>query len=320
MSNDSFSVLGVDLSKNWIDACLLPDGQAWRVGAEPAQLQAWIKDLPEGVGLVVMEASGGLQNLPAALLCQAGLAVAIVNPALVRHYAASMGQRAKTDKIDARVIAQFGLERKPQPRPLPGEDQALLAELLARRAQLTGTLVAEGNRLATARSKPVRKDIQAHVAWLEKRLGQIDDQIDKLVRASPMWRVNEALLASVPGVGKVTARMLLGCLPELGKLGRGQVAALAGLAPYARESGRWRGKRFIGGGRAPVRAGLYMAALTASRCNPALKAFYRRLVDQGKPPKLALTAVMRRLLTILNAIIRDQVPWTCPPGGTPVRA
>jgi transposase len=311
MSTEFVCVLGIDLSKNWIDAHLLPDGQAWHVDAEQAKLQAWIQNLPKAIDLVVMEASGGLQNLPAALLAKAGFAVAIVNPSQVRSYAKALGQRAKTDAIDAQVIARFGQEIKPQPRPLPSDDQALLSELLSRRAQLMEEFVAERNRLGTARFKAVRQDVRSHVDWLEKRLEKIDKQIDKLVQQSPMWRANEELLTSVPGVGKGTARLLLGHLPELGRLDRRQIAALVGVAPYARESGRWRGKRFIGGGRAVVRAGLYMAALTASRCNPTLKEFYRRLVERGKPRKLALTAVMRRLLGMLNAIIRDQVPWSC---------
>lgn len=194
-------------------------------------------------------------------------------------------------------------------RPLPDAEQALLAELLARRAQLIQNLVAERNRLGTARFKAVRSNIEKHIGWLEKQLANIDGQIDGHIERSAVWRVKERLLTSVPGVGPTTARMLLAHLPELGTLTRREVAALVGLAPYARESGRWRGKRFVSGGRANVRSGLYMAALTAARCNPILKIFYRRLVDQGKPPKLALTAVMRKLLTILNAIIRDHTPW-----------
>jgi transposase len=302
-------VLGIDLSKEWIDAHLLPTDQTWRVSTQPAQLKRWIRSLPKGIELVVMEASGGLQNLPAALLAEAGLSIAIVNPGQVRHFAKSVGQRAKTDAVDALLIADFGRRVCPEPRPLPDAEQALLAELLSRRGQIIKTLVAENNRLGTARFKEVRRSIEKTIAWLEKQLEQIDAQIDDHITRSPMWRVKEDLLKSVPGVGPATARMLLGHLPELGTLGRREIAALVGLAPFARESGRWRGKRFVSGGRSVVRAALYMAALTASRCNPKLKEFYRRLVDQGKPAKLALTAVMRKLLTILNAIIRDQKPW-----------
>ena len=312
-SSPTHTVLGIDLSKDWIDAHLLPGGQSWHVATQPDQLQVWIAQLPGGIELVVMEASGGLQNLPAALLAEAGLAVAIVNPSQVRAFAKALGQRAKTDPLDARLLAQFGLSVQPTPRPLPDADQALLAELLARRGQLMQAFVAERNRLATARFKAVRQNIQKHIAWLEKQLEQIDRQLEDQIRQSTMWRVNEQLLTSVRGVGPGTARLLLGHLPELGRLSRRQIAALVGVAPFARQSGRWRGKRFIGGGRAMVRAGLYMAALTASRCNPVLKVFYARLIHEGKSPKLALTAVMRKLLTILNAIIRDQKPWSTTP-------
>jgi len=311
MSNHPATVvLGIDLSKDWIDAHLLPAGQSWRVSTQPRDLEQWIAELPEAIDLVVMEASGGLQNLPAALLVQAGLAVAIVNPGQVRHFAKAMGQRAKTDAVDAQLIACFGLKVQPPARPLPDEDQALLAELLSRRAQLMQARVAEQNRLGTARFKSVRANIQNHIRWLEKELGRIDERIDRHIKDSPLWLVREQLLTSVPGVGPATARVLLGCLPELGRLDRRQIAALVGVAPFARDSGRWRGKRFVSGGRGAVRSALYMAALTASRCNPVLRPFYKRLVAQGKPPKLALTAVMRRLLCMLNAMIRDQKPWS----------
>jgi transposase len=309
MSTAPHCVLGIDLSKDWIDAHLLPTGQTWRVSTDPDQLEAWILELPSGIDLVVMEASGGLQNLPAALLARAGLSVAIVNPSQVHHFAKSLGQRAKTDAVDARLIAEFGQRVGPVVRPLPDEDQALLAELLSRRGQIVKTITAEKNRLGTARFKPVRRSIEKTIEWLKKQLAQIDEQIDDHIEQSPLWRAKEDLLKSVPGVGPGTARVLLGHLPELGSLNRREVAALVGLAPYARESGKWRGKRFVSGGRSVVRAALYMAALTASRCDPTLKAFYRRLVDQGKPAKLALTALMRKLLTVLNAIIRDNRPW-----------
>lgn len=302
-------VLGIDLSKRWIDAHLLPEGQTWHVAADADSLNAWIATLPEGIALVVMEASGGLQNLPAALLAQARLPVAIVNPGQVRAYAKALGQRAKTDPLDAAIIARFGQDVRPKPRALPTAQQALLSELLGRRAQLMADRVRESNRQGTAQHKAVRQNIGRHIAWLDKELGRIDAQIDELLRASPLWRVNEELLAGVPGVGRGTARLLLGQLPELGRLDRRQVAALGGLAPYARQSGRWQGKRFIAGGRGAVRTGLYMAALTAARCNPVLRAFYERLRAAGKPFKQAIVAVMRRLLTILNAMIRDQKPW-----------
>jgi transposase len=256
-----------------------------------------------------MEASGGLQNLPAALLARAGKSVAVVNPAQVRAFAKAVNQRAKTDAVDARLIAEFGLKLQPQPRPLPEEDQALLAELLARRTQIMQTLVAESNRLQTARFKAVQQSISRHIKWLEKQLATLDADMDERIKHSPIWRAHESFLTSVPGVGTGTARVILADLPELGKLSGRQIASLAGVAPFARQSGKWEGKRFISGGRARLRSGLYMAALTASRYNPTLKVFYQRLLQQGKPPKLALTAVLRKLLTILNALIRDQKPW-----------
>jgi transposase len=302
-------VLGIDVSKHFIDAHLLPEGQAWHVGTTPKELTQWIAGLPAGIELVVMEASGGLQNLPAAMLGQAGHGVAIVNPGQVRQFAQAMGQRAKTDAIDARMIALFGQRMQPEPRPLPGPEQALLAELLGRRTQLVQTVVAEKNRLETARATPVRRDIEQHVAWLEKRLARIEEDIDGQIKGSPMWRANEKLLVSVPGIGETTARMLQAALPELGSLDRREIAALAGLAPYPRQSGQWKGKPFISGGRGGVRTGLYMPALTALRCNPVFKTFYERLLAQGKPPKVCIVAVMRKMLTILNAIIRDQKPW-----------
>lgn len=309
-SSPCFTVLGIDVSKEFLDAHLLPGDQHWHVSTQIDELRAWVAQLPTDIGLVVLEASGGLQNLPAALLSEAGFAVAIVNPAQVRAFAKALGQRAKTDPLDARLIAQFGLSVRPTPRPLPDAEQALLSELLARRAQLMQAWVAENNRLDTASCPPVQKNIRKHIAWLAKQIDDIDRQIDESVKQSPMWRVREQLLTSVPGVGTGTARLLLGQLPELGRLTRRQIAALVGVAPFARESGRWRGKRFIGAGRAAVRAGLYMAALTASRCNPRLHPFYQRLIEQGKAPKVALIAVMRKLLTMLNAIARDQKPWT----------
>lgn len=310
MSNNTFTVLGIDLSKDWIDAHLLPAGQHWHISTEPEQLHDWIKQLPAQIDLVIMEASGGLEKLPASLLSQAGFGVAIVNPSQVRHFARAAGQRAKNDAIDAQLIARFGEAFRPAVRPLPDRQQALLAELLARRSQLMRDLVAEKNRHKAVQFDTTRRDIAEHIEWLKKRLGRIDDQLDRLIQDSPMWKTQQDLLTSVPGVGKGTARVLLGMLPELGRLDRRQIAALVGVAPFDRESGRWRGKRFVSGGRGAVRTALYMAALTASRCNSRLRHFYQHLLAQGKKHKQALTAVMRKLLTMLNAMVRDQKPWT----------
>jgi len=310
MSTDhSVNVLGIDLSKDSIDAHILPDGKSWQVSTDPDSLAEWVKQLPKGITLAVMEATGRLQNIPAAVLAKANIPVAIVNPKQVRDFAKAIGQHAKTDAIDAQIIAQFGLKIQPSPRPVPGETQMLLAELVGRRRQLISNIVAEQNRLKTANAKPIRRNIEASIRSLNRLLKKIDSDIDEQIRNSPMWSVNKKLLLSVPGVGPVNAHVLLAQLPELGSLSRRQIAALAGLAPFANESGKWRGKRFIRGGRARIRTALYMAALSASTHNPTLRNFYHRLLENGKQKKLALTAVMRRLLTILNAIIRDQKPW-----------
>lgn len=306
-SSASPCVLGVDLSKNWLDAHLLSTGQDWHVASH--DLTAWVAGLPRSVELVVMEASGGLEAAVAAELNGAGFVVAVVNPSQVRHFACALGQRAKTDAIDARMIALFGARVRPRPRPMPDAQQALLANLLTRRRQLMQVRVAELNRMGTATDKLVRQDIKAHITWLDKRLAAIDVRIDKLIQASPIWLANVELLTSVPGVGEQTARMVLAEMPELGTLPPGKIAALAGLAPHARQSGKWKGKRRISGGRADVRSALYMAAVTAARMNPTLKEFYDKLCQAGKPPKVALVAVMHKLLTILNAIVRDQIPW-----------
>ena len=227
----------------------------------------------------------------------------------IRDFAKALGQRAKTDKIDAKIIALFAQKVQPQPRQISDETQALLAELLARRHQLIQNRTAEENRLETTRAKSVRQNIQANIEWLRKLLAKIDHDIDEQIRKSPVWRVKKKLLTSIPGIGLINAQVLIGQLPELGHLSRRQIASLVGVAPFPRESGRWRGKRFVCGGRARIRAYLYMAALSASRFNPILRVFYQRLLDKGKAKKVALTAVMRKLLTIANAIIRDQKPW-----------
>lgn len=303
------TVLGIDVSRQWIDAHLLPSGQSWHISSDPAALDEWIARLPGGIELAVMEATGGLETQLAAALDQAAIRVAIVNPRQVRDFAGAVGQRAKTDLIDAQLLALFAARVRPRSRPMPQADRAVLAELLTRRRQLMAAYVAEVNRQKAARAKPVVKSLAKNITWLQKQLNDIDRLIDEQVRQSPLWRVNEQLLTSVPGVGPTTACRLLGRLPELGSLTRRQVAALVGLAPYVRQSGKWKGKSFISGGRADARTALYMAALSASRCNPVLQPFYDHLIAQGKPPKLALTACMRKLLVTLNAIIRDQKPW-----------
>jgi len=249
------------------------------------------------------------ERLALANLAAAGLPVIVLNPAQVRNYAAALGQKAKTDPIDARVIALFLAAVQPELRPLPDAQTAELEALMTRRRQLVGMLVAERARRAAARPGRVRTSLARVVTTLEQELRDLDGDIDTTVRGTPVWRDKEDLLASVPGIGKTIARTLLAELPELGRLNPKQIAALAGLAPFTRQSGKWRGKSFISGGRAAVRAALFMGALVASRFNPTLKAFRDRLVAAGKPKLVAIIATARKLLTILNAIIRDRKPW-----------
>jgi transposase len=245
----------------------------------------------------------------AAAIAGAGLPLAVVNPAQIRHFAQAVGKRAKTDPVDAGVIAHFAEAVRPVPRALPDEAARLLAELVCRRRQIIDMIVAERQREKRATNVRVRKSLARHIAVLEKELMEIDGDIDTLVRGSPVWRAKEDLLASVPGIGKTIARILLAELPELGTLGRREIASLAGLAPYTRQSGKWRGKSMIAGGRTAVRSATFLGALVATRHNAILKAFYQRLLQAGKPKMVALIAVARKLLTILNAILRDNRPW-----------
>ncbi|TAW12603.1 IS110 family RNA-guided transposase, partial [Rhizobium ruizarguesonis] len=262
-----------------------------------------------GVDAIALEATGGFEMLAVAGLSAAGLTVLVVNPAQVRAYAHAIGRRAKTDPIDAAVIAAFVLATKPEIRPLRDAETQALSELVARRRQIVQMVVAEENRLRMALAKQAQKSIKRLLTALRRELESLDADLDSHIRKSPVWRVREALLTSVPGVGPTTARTLLAELPELGSLDRRQIASLAGLAPWTRQSGKWKGKSFIGGGRSKVRAVLFMAALVASRYNPDVKAFRDRLVAAGKPKIVATVATMRKLLTILNAIIRDGRPW-----------
>jgi transposase len=257
---------------------------------------------------VVLEATGGLETPVASALAAAGLPVAVVNPRQVREFARGSGQRAKTDRLDARVLARFGEHVRPPCRPLPDAATQELARLVTRRRQLVEMLTAERNR-RQGPAAPLADSLDEHIAWLQARISDLDRTLATLLRESPVWQADAALLQSVPGVGPVLTATLLAELPELGRLDRKRIAALVGVAPFTRESGRWRGRAMIGGGRAAVRATLYMAALVATRHNPVLRTFYQRLVAAGKAKKLALTAVMRKLLVILNAIRRDQARW-----------
>lgn len=301
--------VGIDVSKDRLDVYGHPSREVFvvaRNGEGVAQLVARMRALKPT--LIALEATGGFETVVAAALAAARLPVVVVNPAQVRHYAQALGQRAKTDPIDAAVIARFAQATRPDVRPLPDETTQLLADLVARRRQIVEMMAAEGQRERRADNR-LKKSIARLRKALEKELAELDGEIDDQMRGSPAWIEKENLLASVPGVGPVIARTLIAEMPELGALKRRQIAALAGLAPYARQSGQWRGKSFIGGGRKGVRSALFLGAMVAARHNPVLKAFRDRLVKSGKPKLVALIAVARKLLTILNAIIRDAKPW-----------
>lgn len=303
---------GIDVSKARLDVHVHPGAEGFAVGNDEAGVAELVARLGriEGLGCIGVEASGRYERLVVAELAAAGLPVVVLNPAQVRHYAQAIGLRAKTDAIDARLIALFVMAVDPEPRPLPDASTLELEALMARRRQIVAMLVAERMRRQQAAPGLVRTSIARSVTMLEDNLRELDAHIDRTVRGTPVWRDKEDLLASVPGIGKTIARTLLAELPELGRLSPRQIAALAGLAPYTRQSGKWRGRSFIGGGRPAVRAALFMGALVASRFNPTLKAFRDRLIANGKPKLVATVAVARKLLTILNAIIRDQKPWT----------
>lgn len=303
-------VIGIDVSKDRLDVAVRPSGETFAVERNASGLEGLAGRLAElSPHLVALEATGGFETVATATLAAAGLPVVVVNPAQIRAFARAVGQRAKTDPIDAAVIAHFAEATRPEPRPLPDEATRLLADLVARRRQIVEMMAAEGQRERRLTDKRLKKSITRLRKALERELAELDGEIDDSVRGSPVWREKEDLLASVPGVGPTIARTLIAELPELGTLGRKQIAALAGLAPYTRQSGQWKGKSFIGGGRTAVRTALFMGALVAKRCNPVLKAFFDRLVATGKPKMVALIAVARKLLTILNAILRDRQPW-----------
>lgn len=303
-------VVGIDVSKDRLDVHVAPSGEAFFVANDASGIDELAGRLAGiEVKLVALEATGGYERLAAAALSAAGLPVAIVNPAQVRSFADALGKRAKTDGIDAAVIAGFAAASSAQARPLADAQGRLLADLVARRRQIMTMLVAEESRLKRAVERELRKSIARLIAALRRELDSLDESLDALIRKSPLWRIREDLLVSVPGIGKRIARTLIANLPELGDLSGKRIASLAGLAPFTRQSGTWRGKSFIAGGRTTVRAALFMGALVASRHNPALKAFRDRLIQAGKPKMVAIIAVARKLLTILNAIVRDQKPW-----------
>ena len=302
--------VGIDVSKDRLDVAVRPSGEAFAVERNAAGLELLTARLDElSPHIVALEATGGFETIAAAAVAAAGLPVVVVNPAQIRAFARALGQRAKTDPIDAAVIAHFAEATKPEVRPLPDEATRLLADLVARRRQIIEMIGAERQREKRMTIPRLKKSIVRLVKALEKELSSVDADIDDAVRGSPAWRDKENLLASVPGVGPVIARTLIADLPELGHLSRKEIAALAGLAPFTRQSGQWRGRSFIGGGRSNVRTALFMGALVAKQHNPVLKGFFDRLVAAGKPKMVALIAVARKLLTILNAILRDNRPW-----------
>jgi transposase len=302
--------VGIDVSKDRLDVAVRPGGEAFAVERNASGLDRLAERLRAlSPQFVALEATGGFETIAAAALGAAGLPVVVVNPAQVRAFAKAIGQRAKSDPIDAAVIAHFAEATRPDVRPLPDAATRLLADLVARRRQIIEMIGAERQREKRITVLRLRKSIGRVVSMLEKELSSLDTDIGDAVRGSPVWREKEDLLASVPGIGPMIARTLLADLPELGTLSGKQVAALAGLAPFTRQSGKWQGKSFIGGGRAPVRTALFMGALVAARHNPVLKAFFVRLRAAGKPKMVALIAVARKLLIILNAILRDNRPW-----------
>ena len=301
--------IGIDVAKGRLDVAQRPAALTWHVPNDDqgiAELVAHLDRLHPA--LVVLEATGGIELPLVGALAAARLPVVVVNPRQTREFARSTGRLAKTDAIDAQVLAQFAEAVRPALRPLPDAATQELSALLARRRQLVEMLVAEKNRLRTA-ARAVRSDILEHIRWLERRLADLDRDLAQTIRSSPIWREKDDLLQSAPGVGPVVSTTLLAGLPELGRLNRKQIAALVGVAPLNRDSGTLRGKRSVWGGRSQVRAVLYMATLVATRRNPAIQAFYERLIAAGKPKKVALTACMRKLLTVLNAMVRHQSPW-----------
>jgi len=303
---------GVDVAKDSMDIAIHVSGEHRSFANDEGgidQAVAYLKELAPT--LVVLEATGGIELPLAAALAAVRVPVAVVNPRQVRDFAKSTGKLAKTDILDARVLAYFAAAIRPQPRPLADAQTQELGAIVSRRRQLIGMLVAERNRFRSARGK-VRQHIQEHIAWLEKDLANIDSELKQKVQESPVWQEKDKLLRSVPGIGRVLSATLLAKLPELGTLNRREIAALVGVAPLNRDSGTFRGKRIVWGGRAPVRATLYMAALVSTRHNPVIKRFYQRLCAAGKAKKVALTACMRKLLTILNAMIRSHVSWNAP--------
>lgn len=302
--------IGIDVAKAQLDVFIRPAGERFSVGNDEVGIRRLLGQLGPS-DFVILEATGGLEMPVAGALAKDGIAVAIVNPRQVRDFARATGRLAKTDRLDAEVLARFGEVVRPTPRPLADEQAQALAALVTRRRQLVDMLTAEKNRRTSA-ARVLYRSIDEHIRWLEKRLRDLDDELRTLIRDTPLWRERDELLRSVPGVGTVLSRTLLAHLPELGALNRKQIAALAGLAPFNRDSGSMRGSRCIWGGRAEIRRVLYMAAVAGIRSNPVIRTFYLQLRARGKHVKRALTACMRKLLVILNAMLRSKTHWQAP--------
>ena len=312
MAGEAGIFVGIDVSKAWLDIAVHERETCWRAGNNDQGIADLVVELKKLVpALVLLEATGGFEMLLVAELADAGLPVVVTNPRRVRAFARSTGRLAKTDKLDAKLLAHFAAAVRPPVRTLPSDEEEQLTGLLTRRRQIVDMLTVEKNRLHTVRPA-LRSDIEEHITWLQEKLSKLDEEVDRFVQATPLWKEKDAILRSVPGVGRVTSSTLLAMLPELGKLNRQQIAALVGVAPVNKDSGRKQGKRRVYGGRADVRCVLYMAALAAKKFNPVIRNFYERLIKQGKEKKVALTACMRKLLVILNAMMRTNLPWRTP--------
>lgn len=309
MAHEAEIFVGIDVSKAHLDVAVHNQSWSWQADNTAVGIAELVKRLNSlHPTLIVLEATGGFEMVLVAELAAAQLPVVVTNPRRVRNFARSTGQFAKTDQLDAKMLAHFAAALRPEPRPLPSEQEDQLTALLTRRRQIVDMLTVEKNRLHTVRTA-MRSDLEEHITWLTEKLAKLDADIDQFIQGSALWQEKATLLKSVPGVGRITASTLLAMLPELGMLNRQEIAALVGVAPVNTDSGRKHGKRRIFGGRATVRSVLYMAALSAKKHNPTIKKFYAHLLERGKEKKVALTACMRKLLVILNAMLRSKQPW-----------
>jgi transposase len=304
--------VGVDVSQESLDMVAYPTGEMRSFGNDSvgiAKATTWLTEVKPAI--IVMEATGGMEISLYVSLQEANLPAAVINPRQIRDFARSMGILAKTDKVDAKVLARYAATVQPEARPLPDEEAHKLRTLVTRRRQLGEMIIAETNRARATRDKPMKQRIHAHIEWLKRELANIDKDISRTIKENPVWQAKNKLLQSTPGVGPVVSATLIAELPELGILNRKKIAALVGIAPFNRDSGKRQGERRIWGGRCKVRQSLYMAALSAARFNPTIQTFYRRLVDSGKEKKVALTACMHKLITILNAMLKHNSYWSC---------